>query len=240
MKRSFLHQIRQPEVSSTRLTQGLFFALILCAFYAPVTHDQESIQNRTGLLYELTALCFIGMLSAIAIYPSERDVFYREYVDGHYPASSFISCYVGLSIPVQVVIAVAISLLVTCAIGLKPDGLAIAQFAFVIFCFIFNGDCLGVIFCSLFDDVGYSVNVVSPVISFLCAFTLIITLVPLFYLTPKLLVFLSPLNRHHGWIYFLEYASLLCRTGVCLPFKVGILYPVEYCLSRRNIFVQRR
>ncbi len=171
VKRSFLHQIRQPQVSTTRLTQGLFFALILCAFYAPLGHDQNSIQNRIGALYELTALCFIGMLSAIALYPSERDVFYREYIDGYYRVSSFISSYVLLSLPMLFLTAIGIAVLSTYAIGLKESLMAVGQFAYVIFCFMFNGECLGIIFCSIFDEVGFSVNVVSPVISFLCKFS---------------------------------------------------------------------
>jgi hypothetical protein len=170
VKRSFLHQVRQPQVSTTRLTQGLFFALILCAFYAPLGNNQDSIQNRIGVLYELTALCFIGMLSAIALYPSERDVFYREYIDGYYRVSSFISSYVLLSLPMLFVTAIGIALLATYAIGLKESILAVGQFSYVIFCFLFNGECLGIIFCSIFDEVGFSVNVVSPVISFLCKF----------------------------------------------------------------------
>ncbi len=151
IKRSYLHQVRQPAVSTTRLTQGLFFALILCAFYAPLGNDQNSIQNRIGVLYELTALCFIGMLSAIALYPSERDVFYREYIDGYYRVSSFISSYVILSLPMLMLTSFGIAVLATYAIQLKESVLAIGQFSFVVFCFLFNGECLGVIFCSIFD-----------------------------------------------------------------------------------------
>ena len=175
LHRSYLHQIRQPAVSTTRLSQGWFYALILCAYFAPIGNDQSSIQNRIGILYELTALCFIGMLSAIAIYPTERNVFYREYTDGFYSAVTFIFSYFSLAMPTLLLTAVGIAVLVTYSIGLQPKPLAIGQFAYVCFCFIFNGECLAIIFCSIFDQIGFSVNVVSPVISFLCKTLILFT-----------------------------------------------------------------
>ncbi len=166
--RSYLNSLRQPLVSTTRITQGLFFALILSAFYAPVGNDQDSIQNRIGNLYELTALCFIGMLSCIAIFPAERNVFYREYVDGGYPAIGFFLTYFILAIPFLLVSAVLIALLVTYAIGLQPTGDALVVFSYVVFCFILVGECIGVLFCALFMHVGFAVNIMSVVISLFC------------------------------------------------------------------------
>jgi ABC-type multidrug transport system ATPase subunit len=161
LHRSFINMLRQPIVASSRVSQGLFFALILCAFYAPVGDNQNSIQCRIGLLYELTALSFIGMLSCIAIFPPERNVFFREYADGSYGLLPFFLSYFVIAIPFVFITAVAISILMTHAIGLQPTFDAFMQFTFVLFCFMFAGECIGVIFCAMFLHVGFSVNIMS-------------------------------------------------------------------------------
>ena len=94
LSRSILNQIRQPALGITRVQQGLSFALILSCFYAPVQDNQNSIQNRIGNLYMMTSLCFIGMLNCIAVFPIERNVFYREYLDGGYTALAFFLSYI--------------------------------------------------------------------------------------------------------------------------------------------------
>jgi hypothetical protein len=53
LQRSFLNLKRQPTLMSSRISQGLFFGLILALFYAPIGQDQDSVQNRMGLLYEV-------------------------------------------------------------------------------------------------------------------------------------------------------------------------------------------
>jgi len=192
LHRSFINQKRQPALMSTRVSQGLFFALILCCFYAPVGHDQNSIQNRIGCLYMITSLTFIGMLNCIAVFPLERDVFYREYMDGGYAMSAFFLTYFLLALPFLIISATSLGVLLTYAIGLQvltynthtythtnqhtqthtqntqPTGYAFCVVSFVMFCFMFVGEAIGVIFLSCFNHVGFSVNIVSVFISCFC------------------------------------------------------------------------
>jgi hypothetical protein len=165
LHRSFLNMSRQPALCANRISQGTFYGLILSCFYAPMGDDQNSIQDRIGSLYECTALMFIGMLSCIAIFPTERNVFYREYVDGDYSALAFFLTYYAIAVPFILVTAVVVGALLTYAVGLQPEPTALLIFSSVIFSFIFTGECVGVIFCSLFMHVGFSVNVMSVVLS---------------------------------------------------------------------------
>jgi hypothetical protein len=165
LHRSFLNMTRQPALCANRISQGTFYGLILACFYAPIGDDQNSIQDRIGSLYEMTALMFIGMLSCIAIYPTERDVFYREYVDGDYSVLAFFLSYYAIAIPFIMATAVIVSALITYAVGLQPEPTALLTFSCVLFCFIFTGECVGVIFCSMFAHVGFSVNIMSVVLS---------------------------------------------------------------------------
>lgn len=121
-----------------------------------------------GNLYQLTAITFIGMLNCIAIFPMERSIFYREYVDGIYPPLVFFLNYFLLSIPFLVVSSVIISALMVFAINLHPTFDALVLFTFVTFGFTFVGECIGVMFCCVFDHVGVSTNLTSVVISIFC------------------------------------------------------------------------
>ena len=186
LKRSYQNISRQPVLLSVRVTQGLFYALILCAFYAPTEHNQASIQNRIGNLQQLCSLIFIGMLSCIAIFPHERNVFYREYVDGGYPLYVFFLTYFLISVPVNVFASCAISILVTYAIGLKASATGFVVFSYVVYCLLFAGECVGVIFCAMFMHIGFSVNIMSLLMSI---FVVIVGFLSLNMPTP--LVYLS-------------------------------------------------
>lgn len=167
LDRSFTNLWRQPVLLTNRFSQGIFYALILCCFYAPLGDDQASVQNRIGILYELTALCFIGMLSCVAIFPSERDVFLREYADGYYPSLAFALSYFCIALPILVATTLALSALVVFSVGLQTTFVAFAEVSYCVFAFLFVGEAIGVAFCSAFIHIGFSVNIMSVVISFL-------------------------------------------------------------------------
>lgn len=139
LERSYINQRRQPILITTRISQALFYALILSAFYAPVGDNQNSIQNRIGNLYGVTSLTFIGMLNCIAVFPVERDVFYREYLDGGFSETAFWITYYIFALPFLIISGALVSVLMTYAIGLQPTGEAFILFLFVSFCFMFCG-----------------------------------------------------------------------------------------------------
>jgi hypothetical protein len=172
LRRAFMNLIRQPLLLSSRVSQGLSYALILCAFYAPLGSNQAAVQNIIGNLHELTAICFIGMLTCIAVFPLERDVFYREYMDGGYSSMAFLLSYYILSLPTLLFSSIIVSVLVTYAIGLNGSLYGFLIFTYVIGCFLFVGECIGVIFSAIFLNVGVSVNAMSLVIACFCKYTI--------------------------------------------------------------------
>ena len=127
--------------------------------------DQNSVQDRTGILYMITCLGFIGMLNNIAIYPTERNVFYREYVDGGYSVMAFFLTYFILAIPFIFLSAIITSILLTYVTQLASTQEAFLVFVYVTFCFMLVGECLGVAFCSAIYHIGFSVNIMSVIIS---------------------------------------------------------------------------
>jgi hypothetical protein len=65
----------------------------------------------------------------------------------------------------NIISSIVVSSLMTCAIGLKATASGVFIFAYVIFCFMITGESLGVIFCSAFYHVGFSLNLVNTLIS---------------------------------------------------------------------------
>lgn len=228
LRRMLTNLWRQPVLLVNRITQCLFYALILSCYYAPLGHNQTAIQDRIGLLYEITPLAFIGMLNCIAMFPTERDIFLREYVDGYYHAFAYLAAYLTVTIPLMVVAAFCIAALVTCATNLVVSGSAVAKFTYVIFLFVFTGESLGVVFCMLFEEIGFAVNIMSAIFSIFCILAGYISLS-----MPQFLVDLSYISPITWGSYILANTAFAGQTFSCgdTPAATCVLTTGEDVLS---------
>ncbi|KAK0487784.1 P-loop containing nucleoside triphosphate hydrolase protein [Armillaria novae-zelandiae] len=77
LKRGYLAFIRQTTVPEARFGNVLGLGIVSSLFFSPIGHNYISIQNRVGCIQEILPLYFVGMLQNIAVYPVERDIFYR-------------------------------------------------------------------------------------------------------------------------------------------------------------------
>ncbi|KAF7536984.1 hypothetical protein G7054_g4106 [Neopestalotiopsis clavispora] len=103
MHRAMLNIRRQPPLILARIMQVLGLGLVLSLFFAPLHNDYPSIQNRVGFVQEVGAFYFVGMLQNVAIYPAEREVFYREDDDGVYSVEAFLATYTILEVPFEII-----------------------------------------------------------------------------------------------------------------------------------------
>ncbi|ROW07281.1 hypothetical protein VMCG_03955 [Cytospora schulzeri] len=103
LHRAFINFRRQPPLLLARLMQVVGFAVVLTAFYAPLKSDYTSIQNRIGFVQQVASFYFVGMLQNVAVYPAERDVFYREDDDSVYSVESFLVTYTILEVPFEII-----------------------------------------------------------------------------------------------------------------------------------------
>ncbi|KAL8917068.1 MAG: hypothetical protein Q9208_008184 [Pyrenodesmia sp. 3 TL-2023] len=165
LHRSFLNIRRSPPALIARTTQVLGFALILTLFFAPLQFDIYSIQTRLGFIQEFQALYFVGMLQNVAVYPPERDVFYREHADGAYTTSAFFLAYTLLELPFEILTALLFALLTVLAAGLPRTASLFFAAAFNCFAIVNCGESVGIIFNTLFGHTGFAVNVTSTVLS---------------------------------------------------------------------------
>ncbi|KAJ5103718.1 ABC-2 type transporter [Penicillium argentinense] len=163
--RSFLNFWRQPPLVMARSMQIVGIAIIMALFFAPLKNDYPSVQSRMGFIQEFAALYFVGMLQNIAIYPNERDVFYREEADNCYSAETFILSYTTIEVPFEIASALLFGVLAAYADNLKRSVQMFLISSFNCFCIISCGESVGIMFCTLFSHVGFAVNVTSILLS---------------------------------------------------------------------------
>ncbi|KAJ5468057.1 ABC-2 type transporter [Penicillium sp. IBT 31633x] len=190
LHRSVINFWRQPQLVMARSMQVPGVAIIMALFFAPMKNDYAAVQTRMGFVQEFAALYFVGrftllprsylsifvyvyiysylrtgMLQNIAIYPSERDVFYREEADSCYTALTFILSYTAIEIPFEIISSLIFGALAAFADNMKRTTAMFLISAFNCFCIISCGESIGIMFCTLFSHVGFAVNVTSILLS---------------------------------------------------------------------------
>lgn len=165
LRRSFINFWRQPPLVMARSMQVLGIGIIMALFFAPLKNDYAAVQSRMGFVQEFAALYFVGMLQNIAIYPNERDVFYREEADSCYSAETFMLSYTAIEIPFEIISALVFGVLAAFADNMKRTVQMFLISAFNCFCIINCGESVGIMFCTLFSHVGFAVNITSVLLS---------------------------------------------------------------------------
>ncbi|KAJ5341263.1 hypothetical protein N7541_010387 [Penicillium brevicompactum] len=165
LHRSMMNFWRQPPLVMARSMQIPGIAIIMALFFAPMKNDYAAVQSRMGFVQEFAALYFVGMLQNIAIYPGERDVFYREEEDNCYTTSTFLLTYTAIEIPFEIIASLVFGALAAFADNLKRTTTMFLISAFNCFCIINCGESVGIMFCTLFSHVGFAVNVTSTLLS---------------------------------------------------------------------------
>ena len=109
------------------------------------------------------------------MYPDERNAFYREYDDQAYTVEPFFLSYLTLEIPFEFVMGTICTLFLVIpgfpsTLPLEPRSDShidtVGSFflvLFEVFCFVNCGESLGIMFCTLFNHSGLSVNFTSIV-----------------------------------------------------------------------------
>jgi ABC-type multidrug transport system ATPase subunit len=165
MHRSIINLRRQPPLLLARTMQVLGLAIVFTLFFAPLASDFYSVQNRMGFVQEVGAFYFVGMLQNVAIYPADRDVFYREDDDGVYSVEAFISTYTVLEFPFELVSCLLFGVLADLVVGFPRT--VTMYFVCVFSCFgvVSCGESLGIMFNTLFNHTGFAVNLTSIFLS---------------------------------------------------------------------------
>ncbi|KAI9850392.1 MAG: hypothetical protein M1838_005725 [Thelocarpon superellum] len=165
LHRGLINFRRQPPLVLGRVMQVVSLGIIIALFFAPLQNNYESVQSRVGLIQEVTSLYFVGMLQNVAIYPTEKAVFYREYADGAYSVEAFFLQYMTLEIPCEVASSLVFAVLVDLAVGIPRTVPLFFIMALNCFCIVSCGESVGIIFNTLFHHTGFAVNLTSVILS---------------------------------------------------------------------------
>ncbi|KAL7924743.1 pleiotropic drug resistance protein [Trichoderma austrokoningii] len=165
LHRAAINTRRQPQLIMARTMQVVGLAIILALFFAPLHHDYYAVQNWMGYIQEVGAFYFVGMLQNVAIYPTERDVFYREDDDGVYGVDAFLLSYTILEVPFEILSCLIFGILMCLAVGLPRT--ATMYFVSVFGCFgiVSCGESLGIMFNTVVSHIGFAVNIMGMFLS---------------------------------------------------------------------------
>ncbi|KAK9385016.1 P-loop containing nucleoside triphosphate hydrolase protein [Lipomyces mesembrius] len=119
MRRGYLNMIRRPTIVGARFGQVVGFGAILALFYSPLKDDYYGAIDRLGIIQQCSALYFIGMLNNIAVYPDERDIFYREHDGGVYGILPFLTSYSLFEMPLEMIFGLVFAAFVVMVAGLN-------------------------------------------------------------------------------------------------------------------------
>ncbi|KIY73714.1 P-loop containing nucleoside triphosphate hydrolase protein [Cylindrobasidium torrendii FP15055 ss-10] len=164
IRRGWLGFKRQPEVPNARFFNPLGLGIVSAIYFSPLGFDYVDVQNRIGCLNEILPLYFVGLLVNVAVYPTERDIFYREYEDGAYSTEAFISAYTLLEIPSEILAAAMFASLAAIATNLKRS----IAFFFItsLNALSHSRESLGIIFNTFFSQQGgLALNVANVLLS---------------------------------------------------------------------------
>lgn len=165
IRRATKNMFRQPEILIARIMQVVGLGIVLALYFAPLKSDYFAIQNRMGFVVEIAPLYFVGMLNNIAVYPTERDVFYRDYDDRIYGVEAFFLTYISITTPFEIISCLIFSVLAVMACGLERNAETFFIITFNAFCITSCGESLGIAFNTLVSHTGFSVNIMSVFLS---------------------------------------------------------------------------
>lgn len=165
LHRASINLRRQPPLLLARTMQVVGLAVVLTLFFAPLHNDYYSVQNRVGFVQEVGAFYFVGMLQNVAVYPAEREVFYREDDDAVYSVEAFLSTYTLLEVPFEIIACLVFGVLADFAVGFPRTAEMYFVCVFCCFGIVSCGESLGIMFNTLFNHTGFAVNVISILLS---------------------------------------------------------------------------
>ncbi|KAK0200260.1 P-loop containing nucleoside triphosphate hydrolase protein [Desarmillaria ectypa] len=166
LKRGILAFLRQNSLLVMRIGSVLGISIGIGLFFSPLGHDYSSVQSRVGCIQETLPLFFIGILQNVAVFPIERDFFYREYDDRVYSIEAFLTSYILLELPLEILACLIYSLFVSIATDLHRSVGMYFITALNGLCILNSGESLGIILNTLMTrNTGLALNVTNVLMS---------------------------------------------------------------------------
>ncbi|KAG6002189.1 hypothetical protein E4U54_000935 [Claviceps lovelessii] len=165
LQRAMINTRRQPQLILARTMQVVGLAAVFALFFAPIGNDYFAVQTRMGFVQQIGSFYFVGMLQNVAVYPHERDVFYREHDDDVYTVDAFLASYTLMKVPFEMISSLIFGALAAFAIGLPSTATMFFVCTFACFGVVSCGESLGILFNTLIGHTGFAVNIMGVFLS---------------------------------------------------------------------------
>ena len=150
-QRSYRNTSRSTFLTTIRYVTTAIMATLIGLIYFQIPLNQESIQDRTGLLFFLTLnQSFPALIGAINAFPAERRLFYRERAAGMYTTASYFLAKSVSEFPVIVsapILFVCINYWLT---GLQLLADRFFLMILILMCTALSAQSFGLLFSSIF------------------------------------------------------------------------------------------
>lgn len=119
--RAWAEQSRDIPTIAVKCVITVVFSLILGGIYSNIGDSQDSIQNRTGLLFFVTInQAFTGLIAVLNTFPKEKTIVNRERAGRAYDTISYFFAKVFVEIPLNVLPSLIYSCILYYMVGLNP------------------------------------------------------------------------------------------------------------------------
>ncbi|KAF7319864.1 ABC transporter domain-containing protein [Mycena kentingensis (nom. inval.)] len=122
-ERMFRNLWRQREAFGARLTQPPLAAILLLMFYERLRFGPTAGQDRIGVNLQSTgAIPFVGLISGIAVFPQDRQLFMHEYrSSAAYSTATLMLAYSLMEIPFQFAASLLYGVFINVAVGMQTN-----------------------------------------------------------------------------------------------------------------------
>ncbi|EIW69228.1 hypothetical protein TREMEDRAFT_31078 [Tremella mesenterica DSM 1558] len=158
---------RRKDIFFNRLFQTPLLGAMFILFFQRLTHGPSGAQDRIGITIESTsAIAFVGLLNAMAIFPGERNLYLHEsQSSARYSAGTFVVYYTLVEIWMEVLAACGYAAIMNIGVGMQTSARIYFEFATTIFAMTNMGESFAMIFGAWINTEGLTVTVVSTILS---------------------------------------------------------------------------
>ncbi|CAD5113452.1 DgyrCDS2620 [Dimorphilus gyrociliatus] len=151
--RMTVNLIRDKPSLLMRIFQFSCFSFFLWLFIIRLKKNQESMQDRNGLFHQLVSVPpYVGVLNAVALFPTLRTTFRRESKDGLYGSTVFLFAYFVHILPFHLISTFIFTAVVHWGIGLQSEMFRFGRVWAVILLLHFSGEVLAVALMGVFKN----------------------------------------------------------------------------------------
>ncbi|GAA5830094.1 hypothetical protein JCM3770_007393, partial [Rhodotorula araucariae] len=217
LTRSFTNLRRQPDIFVARIANPPFLACLFWLFFARLGYGPSSAQDRIGLVQEMTALQFVGMLACVSIFPFERALFFHEYKSSaRQSVTTFLAAYTVQETATSLLSSLPCAVIFVYGMNLQQSGRRFVEFWLSSFALISVGESVGIFFCTLTANGGLAVSLISAGLSLLGQVNGIVSATVPPWL--QVIAWISPLKAQAAITTINEFAGL---TFSCSPEQVA-------------------